>query len=227
MAVLLCTTMGSFATAHADIEKPTGCFYVTPKEQFVNGVLFQNLILRAHQENETFASILAAIENDKAQCHQFHFRYPLKDKDHAEKFAKVLHIKAQQAHRFVPVIASSQFTGPGHLGFFREITIRGQGLQGPRVQEHVLVDKAMNRVIFIEEWIATEDGLQPGSFASVNAVTEENGHWYFAGTYLYETPPTLEDLGAREEMFRETYENMLFFLEQEDLEASYQQLIPY
>ncbi len=48
-----------------------------------------------------------------------------------------MQIKAQEAHRFVPVIDLSQFVAPRHLGFIREIKIKNDG---SRIQEHVLVD---------------------------------------------------------------------------------------
>ena len=135
---------------------------------------------------------------------------------------KVLQIKAQEAHRFVPVISLSEFIAPSHLGFIRKITIEGNG---PTIQEHVLVDRDKHQVLFIEEFVIDPSGgVHPGSFTALNQVMEENGVWYFAGTYLYPFEPQVDKIDKTSQLFLATYEAMLLFMELEDVDGIYEQL---
>ncbi len=182
------------------------CYYFEPLEFAVDENFFQKLILRSCEEEETFASIESYLRNNIPFCYRFQFKYPLKDSVYANTFAKILQIKAQEAHRFVPVIIFSQFIAPSHLGFIRNIKIAGSG---PTVQEHVLVDQNSMQVIFIEEWVMDSDEvIHPGGFAAINSIIEEEGQWYFVGTYLYEEAPQASEVSATIQMFQKTYENI-------------------
>lgn len=200
------------------------CYYAEPAEQKVEGNFFQKLIAQGYDENETFASIEKHLRDKVTFSHRFQFKYPIGDHSQAQIFAKVMQIKAQEAHRFVPVIELSQFIAPRHLGFIREIKI----CDGPTVQEHVLVDHRSPQVIFIEEWVLTPDNIQyPGSFAAINSVVEEEGTWYFAGTYFYNEKPDNAKISNTIRMFHETYENMISFIENDDVDDCYNQLHSY
>jgi hypothetical protein len=201
------------------------CYYAEPVEKKVDGNFFQKLITQGYDENETFESIEKHLRDNIPFSHRFQFKYPLKDRSQAQIFAKVLQIKAQEAHRYVPVIESSQFIAPAHLGFIREIKIENDG---PKVLEHVLMDNESAQVIFIEEWVMDSNNVQyPGSFASINSVMEEEGTWYFAGTYFYNEKPKNADIPNKIRMFQETYDNMILFIENEDVDCYYSQLHPY
>lgn len=171
---------------------------------------FRALIAKGNDERETFSSVAKAFEELQKSFEPFKFQYPLKDREYAQQFAKVMQIKAQQAHRFVPVIEQSQFVKPAHLGFIRQITV-----EGTPIQEHVLVDRASNSVIFIEE---------EGYFSALNQVKEEDDKWYFSGTYVYGQRP---DQKETQEMFDKTFENMCRFLENENYEEIYGKLKRY
>lgn len=201
------------------------CYYAEPVEQKVDGNFFQKLIVQGYDENETFESIEKHLRDNIPFSHCFQFKYPLRDRSHAQIFAKVMQIKAQEAHRFVHVIDLSQFIAPSHLGFIREIKIKNDG---PRVQEHVLLDHESAQVIFIEEWVLDSNNIQhPGCFAAINSVIEEEGAWYFAGTYFYNEKPKNADIPNTIHMFQETYENMISFIENEDVDFYYNQLHSY
>jgi len=197
------------------------CVYKKPVQEPCENTFLKELITRGHNLNESFDSIRDSFEQNKTSYHQFQFQYPLKGHEHAQLFAKVLQIKAQEAHRFVPAIVHSQFISPHHLGFLREITIGGGG---PTIQENVLIDRASNSVIFIEESITTKEGIESGEFAAINRVIEENGQWYFAGTYLYNDKPSQDKTDERIDMFAKTYENMMNFIEKDDVQGAYDQL---
>lgn len=201
------------------------CYYLEPLDVAVDEHFFQKLIHQSCKEEETFVSIESQLRNNIPFCHRFHFKYPLKDKIHASCFAKIMQIKAQEAHRFVPVIALSQFIAPAHLGFIRNLKIANSG---PTVQEHVLVDQNSMQVIFIEEWVMDSNGVvYPGSFTAINSIIEEEGHWYFAGTYIYKDAPDASKVPSIIQMFQMTYENMISFLENEDVDQVYDQLCKY
>jgi hypothetical protein len=201
------------------------CYYAEPLEFAVDEHFFSKLILQSGNEKETFASIESHLRSNIPFCHRFQFKYPLKDGVHANTFAKVMQIKAQEAHRFVPVITFSQFIAPSHLGFIRNIKIANNG---PTVQEHVLVDQNSRQVIFIEEWVMdSNEVIHPGSFAAINSIIEEEGQWYFAGTYFYKDAPDASKFPAIIQMFQKTYENMILFLENEDVDQVYNQLHKY
>lgn len=201
------------------------CYYSEPHEFVVDEHFFQNLVLQSYDKDETFKSIESYLRQNIPYCHRFQFKYPLKDSVQANVFAKIMQIKAQEAHRFVPVIALCQFIAPSHLGFIRNIKIAGNG---PTVQEHVLVDQNSKQVIFIEEWVLDSEGiLHPGSFAAINSIIEEEGKWYFAGTYFYKEAPDVSDVPDIIQMFKMTYENMMSFLENEDVDQVYNQLHKY
>lgn len=215
---IMCAPIEIFAS---NVHTSSECFYLAPVQDIPESTFLQDLISKSHNLNETFESIRNSFEENNSLYHQFQFKYPLKNQEHAQIFAKVLQIKAQEAHRFVPVIALSQFISTSHLGFIRRITIDGDG---PTVQEHVLVDRSSNAVIFIEEWISTKKGIESGCFAALNNIIEENGLWYFAGTYLYNDKPNQNEIHKRIEMFTKTYENMMIFIENENVEEAYNQL---
>jgi hypothetical protein len=200
------------------------CVYRMPVQEPCENIFFKELITRSHALNESFDSIRDSFEQKKSSYHQFQFKYPLKDSEHAQIFAKVLQIKAQEAHRFVPAIVLSQFISPNHLGFLREITIGGGG---PTIQENVVIDRASNSVIFIEESIKTTEGTKSGEFSAINKVIEENGQWYFTGTYLYNDKPSQDKIDERIDMFAKTYENMMNFIEKEDVQGIFDQLKKY
>lgn len=204
-----------------DEEKSKECILHIPKQTQTNN-FFQEINAKSKDKTETFASILHFFEQNKRSYYLFTFNYPLANKKHAEKFEKVLAIKAQEANRFVPVIESSQFIEPCHLGFIRQIRIK----DGPTVQERVLVDQKTKKVIFIEDWVDIGNQIVPGNFAAVNAVIEKNAQWFFTGDYLYEVNPEDTEESIIE-MFKKTYENMLTFLENEDVEVVYSQLHSY
>ena len=185
------------------------CNYSLPSKEPGDENLFQKLLLQSLNEAETFASVESSLINLFPYYFSFQFKYPLADKTHAKKFAKILHIKAQEAHRFVPVIALSQFISPRHLGFIRNIEIANNG---PTVLEHVLVAPNYQHVIFIEEYATDSNGIiHPGGFAALNSIVEENGHWYFVGLYLYRETPDVSEYSEIREMFDKTFRNMLIF----------------
>ncbi len=216
--------ISTHALPELDQEKSKECIIPIPNYVQTNSNFFQEINAKSKDKTETFTSILNFFEQNKNSYYLFTFNYPLADKEQAEKFAKVLAIKAQEANRFVPVIASSEFIEPSHLGFIRQITIK----DGPTLQERVLVDQKTKKVIFIEDWVDIVGQILPGSFAAVNAITEKNNQWYFTGSYLYETNPiNKETEESITEMVKMTYENMLTFLKNEDVEAVYKQLRHY
>jgi hypothetical protein len=139
------------------------CRYLEPIQPVNGEDFFHELIERGNNEKETFTTIATYLAENAISCHRFQFQYPLKNKAEAQIFAKVLQIKAQEAHRFVPVIAFSQFIAPRHLGFIRKIKI---DRDGPLIQEHVLVDRTFDHVIFIEEFIEDASGeVELGCFS--------------------------------------------------------------
>lgn len=201
------------------------CYYLEPLEFAVDEYFFQNLILQSYNEEETFASIESYLRSNIPFCHRFQFKYPLADSVQVNTFAKIMQIKAQEAHRFVPVIALSRFIAPSHLGFIRNIKIVNNG---PIVQEHVLVDQNSRQVIFIEEWVMdSNETVHPGCFVAINSIIEEEGQWYFAGTYFYKDAPEPSEVPAIIQMFQKTYENMISFLENEDVDQVYNQISKY
>ncbi|MBA2728723.1 MAG: DUF1857 family protein [Parachlamydiaceae bacterium] len=158
--------------------------------------MFQDIKNRSDDKTETFQSIISNLEIIKTSCHQFCFRFPIQTIELATRFAQVMKIKSQEAHRFVPVISSCEFIEPRHLGFSRKIQI----LDGPLVHEHVLLDQASDSIIFIEESVKILNGeVYPGTFISINTLSDENGYWYFAGTYLYADKPTDTEVVKRQE----------------------------
>lgn len=60
--------------------------------------------------------------------------------------------------------------------------------------------------------------------AAWNSVVEEEGGWFFCGMYLYPTAPDTHTIQERSNMFRETYENMLSFIEKENVDAVFSNL---
>ena len=215
VTLLVCLAFQEFVFSHE-------CVYLAPKHPVVDDTFFHTLIDRGNTLSETYQSIASYFKQGAQFCHRFQFKYPLKSKEQAHIFAKVLQIKAQQAHRFVPAISLSQFISAGHLGFIRKIQIAGNG---PTIQEHVLVDGKGNQVIFIEESSVEPNGvMKQGSFAAWNGVIEENNSWYFAGLYLYNCKPDADDIQETVHMFRQTYENMMSFIENADVDIVYNQL---
>lgn len=218
----------NFNLVHASTEmhsKTQGeCIMQTPQYAPINDKFFSEIITKSKNKTETFDSILNFFEQNKNSYYLFTFNYPLANKEQADVFKKVLAIKAQQAHRFVPVIEHSQFIEPSHLGFIRQIQIK----DGPLVQERILINQNPTQVIFISEWANMHGQLLPDNFVAINEVIEKDGQWYFSGSYLYGTNPT--ESASEEsmvEMFKTTDENMLKFIKNEDVEAIYNQLHPY
>lgn len=193
------------------------CIYLPAKSESMLDFC-SSLSEMSDQEGETFASINAFFDDVKESCHQFVFKYPIRDSEQAALFAKALKIKAQEAHRFVPVISACKFLETRNLGFSRQVQIKG----GPLVFEHVLVDQESDSLIFIEEFIILPSGEKvPGAFAAINQVREENGAWFFSGIYLYDERPAREQIAERVAMFDLTYHNMLLFIETSDVESIY------
>ena len=218
---LVCLSSLFFSSLTFSTETPE-CIYVPPTQPIISNTFFQEIISRGHTPAETFASIRTFFEQHQTSYHQFQIKHPLKNQDQAQLFTKVLQIKAQEAHRFVPVIELSQFIEPSHLGFIRQIKIEGNG---PIVNEHILMDPSSNAVIFIEESVTTQNGNEPGCFTALNEIIEESGQWFFAGSYLYDSAP--EDASKRIEMFKKTFENMVIFSESEDVDRIFNQLNPF
>lgn len=196
----------------------TECQYFPPFHEIKSSFL-QELTTTITTPHETFESIQEALKNNMPNFHKFQFKYPIGNQEQGELFAKVLQIKAQEAHRFVPAIKLSEFISPCHLGFTRKIEI----YDGPLIQEHVLVDKASNAVIFVEDWINNETVV--GNFAAINQVIEQNGTWYFAGTYVY--GDSQKDVSSKIQMFDVTHKNMMEFLKNEPVDEVHKQLKQY
>lgn len=184
-----------------------GCSYLPPSVETGNSPFFTQMIELARKES--FRDILDFFESNQSDTHQFHFKYPLKNEEQANQFIQVMYLKAREAHRFVPVISHCQPTCDAHLGFDRLIKI----VQGSEILEHVLVDISSNTVIFIEQWVKSEKGVFPGSFTAVNQVIEENGQWFFQGFYLYQNRPSEERIQDNMNMFWETYQNMISYID--------------
>lgn len=198
-----------------------GCFYFPPCIEPENSPFFVQMIQRAR--TESFKDILNYFENNQNDTHQFHFKYPIKNEEQAHQFVQVLHLKAREAHHFVPVISHCQPICTAHLGFYRLIKI----VQGPEILEHVLVDSPSNTVIFVEEQIKSENGVFPGSFTALNQIIEENGQWFFQGFYLYQNRPSEERIQDNIAMFWETYQNMTSYIEDQKFEARLQNELQY
>jgi hypothetical protein len=223
---LFCLAINNLDASSSKDEKTALCNYLVPTQPVNDELFFHDLILRANDEMETFDTIASYLKEQAVFCHRFQFKFPLKEgREYAQIFAQVLQIKAQQAHRFVPVISFSQFLTPSHLGFIRKIKI---GDRGPNIQEHVLVDRIYDNIIFIEELIEdSSQGIELGCFAALNSILEEEGAWYFTGTYLYNWEPDTETMNDTIQMFKKTYENMASFIENNDVDAIYHQLSEY
>lgn len=179
---------------------------------------YSNILEKSANRAETFDSIYDYFQKHKKGFYRYEFKHLLRDKKHAQIFVKVLAIKAQEAHRFVPPIQKSEFQTPCHLGFVRHIKIEGGG---PVCSERVLVNPHGSRVIFLEEWCEMNSSIEPGSFAAMNGIIKEKGKWYFTGEYLYSTASDEREVQARKKMFNQTYQKMLAFIEKEDVEKIY------
>lgn len=199
------------------------CEYLPPR-QASDENLFNQILSESMQTDKSVADIASYLHEIKDDCHQFTFKYPLFNADHALTFAKVMEIKAQEAHRFVPVFSDCRFIEEANLGFIRQADVKG----GPTIQEHVLVDSGAHTVIFVEQFVRLPNGQEiPGAFAAINQVVEEEGCWYFSGAYLYAEEPSLDKIQERKEMFRKTYDNMIDFIQRDDVEAVYASLQLY
>jgi hypothetical protein len=204
------------------------CIFVEAQKYNIPDLFF-DFARMAQDETETFESLHSIFKWMMPHCCYFQFKYPLKDEQQAKDFVKVLKIKAQQAHRFVPVISSCEFIAPSHLGFTRKIIVKEKDYllqeRDVRIQEHIVINADSNAILFIEEWIALSTGeIMAGHFAAINDVIEEEGQWYFTGTYLYDF---VKDVEQSKQMFDATYRNMVTFLENEDVEVVYQSLAKY
>ncbi len=220
-----CLQVNAFAAGQAALgdAESSPFVYIAPQRAYASNP-FGEMRAKSDRVVETFATMASFLHGVQDCCHQFRFKYPLLSAEHAKTFAKVMHIKAQEAHRFVPVIKNCEFIGPRNLGFARRIVIA----EGPIVQEHVLVDAASDAVIFIEESVVLPNGeVQPGAFAALNSVIEENGSCYFSGIYLYDDQPSDRQAQERKTMFRLTYENMIGFMESDDVELAFDRLGKY
>lgn len=183
------------------------CHYLKPEKEMAADIF--RTLQDSSNRADTFGAVADLIEEARDSCHQFEFKYALKNREEAEVFSKVMRIKAQAAHWFVPVIKDCQVVEKRNLGFLRQVTIQ----DGPIVQENVLIDQESGSVLFIEEAVLLPNGRElPGAFAAINRVIEEEGDFYFHGIYLYDEEPDLLTIEKRDEMFRATYENMLRFL---------------
>jgi hypothetical protein len=197
------------------------CTYLEPEQTTQSGSFFQQLIDRSNRRAETFQTVLAFFNHGKTSVHRFNFEYPIGD---AESFFRVLEIKAQEAHRFIPIFTHCQFLSPQHLGFLRKAVIAN----GPALWEHILVDKKSKSVLFIEEREVFPNGEEiAGCFAALNTVVERDGHWFFSGTYLYAQRPSSEDIQETKLVFQHTYENMIAFLKSGQIDSIYDQLQEY
>lgn len=215
---LCCSTTFAFSSFIPQELDEKEFVYFPSTDKKANDVLKE---IRAKGENsqESFESIRQYIEQNKNVFYQFYFKYPLDGVDRQD-FVKVLKIKSQEAHRFVPVIAFSEYIEPKHLGFLREIQIAA----GPMVQEHVLLDRASDSIIFIEECVFLPKGVALGSFVAINSVVEEEGRSYFFGMYLYEDLPSQKQIEDRELMFKRTWENMMYFTKNHSLDVVFDHL---
>jgi hypothetical protein len=209
--IVACLCMGAVLAAE--------CVYVTPRG-VEDGAFFSELVVMSRKE--PFEDPLAMVEGGQG-VYRFEFRYLIPEEVSAEDFFKVMLVKGQEADRFVPPIASSTVVAPGHLGYVRQIQIRG----GPLVQEHVLVDRGRRMLLFIEEWNRMGDQTQAGAFAAVNRLERRDGRNYFTGTYVYPTVSSPEEVEARCQMFETTFNNMVEFARSGELAAAYRQLKSY
>ena len=99
---------------------------------------------------------------------------------------------------------------------------------GPMIFEHTLVDKESKSILFIEENEVLPNGERiEGSFAALNTIAEENGQWYFSGTYLYPDSFTAQEVAQNEQMFLQTYENMIAFIKNRQVDLIHGQLFKY
>lgn len=204
-------------------DKNSECVYIAPQRSNATNV-FDEVKTKSDQNTETFSTMATFFHEIKESCHQFYFKYPLQSAEQAKIFAKILQIKAQEAHRFVPVIASCQFLEPRNLGFSRQIEI----VNGPIVQEHLLVDTASDSVIFVEEFAVMPNGeVFPGTFTALNSIIEENGSWYFSGIYLYPDQPNEKQVQERQAMCKKTFENMIDFMNKDNVDFIFNKLKKY
>lgn len=205
LVLLLCFITPGFSSFIPKELDEKEFFYVPSTKSGEENILTE-IRNKAENPQQTFENIRESIEENKDVFYQFYFKYPL-DTVSAQDFVKVMKIKSQEAHRFVPVIAFSQYIKPKHLGFLREIQITA----GPTVQEHVLLDPTSDSIIFIEECIFLPKGVALGSFVAINSVVEEKGRFYFFGMYLYGEEPSKKQIEDRKWMFKRTWENMMSF----------------
>jgi hypothetical protein len=197
--------------------------YVEPIEQKEN--VFKEIIKLSNDVKNSFSDIENFLVDNSKYFHQFYFTYPLKE-EQAIEFMEVMSIKAQEAHRFVPVIAKSKFIKKQHLGFSRQITLKN----GTIVQEHVLTwsPPIPSIIMFIEESVTLTNGKTlPGAFAAINQVFIFKDQFYFRGKYFYQDKPTEQQIHEREIMFKKTYENMLDFIEKGNVDKAYNKLKKY
>ena len=184
--------------------------------------MFQQLLAASRDPRETFDSLLVRFHAMKGLSHCYEFRYRLPGDTSAERVFKALQVKAQQAHRFVPVIEQSQFVAPCHLGFTRTIQIRAGG---PAVTERILFGSDRHTVLFIEETVyQLGEGELPVGYASINKLIQDDSAWSLIGTYLYAEQNSVE---AMRTMFAKTFDNMLGFAQTEQLDAVYAQLAAF
>jgi hypothetical protein len=211
----------------SEVKSKSECFYIPANRDPIDETFLQKLIEDSNEPTATVENILADIQRNKASYAQFQFKFLIGDKASAETFAKALQVKAQEAHRFVPQIGKCEFIRASLLGFNRIVAIPKAQIE---LEEHLLVNKDTNVVIFIEEWYRPIGKVEKekGGFAAINAVEEDHGKWYFTGTYLYpESKTELKDekIAERLKMYSDTFENMKkFCLNKDEVEKVYHQL---
>lgn len=197
------------------------CTFLEPLTPIEENPFFQEMAIRSQKSSETFRSLFTYFKEHEKNCYRYQFKYPLKDEAGARLFAKTLSIQAQIAHRFLPGISFCQFLAPSHLGFTRKITTA----EGITSKEYVVLDSTAERILIAEEFSILPNGdIATAAAASFIRIIKEEGLWYFAGTYLYKNKPSQEKINEAISQFKTTYENMVFFIEKEDVNAIHSQL---
>lgn len=210
-----------FYVSHAFCDAKRGDLYIEPTQNVLGIDFFQGLIQESDRDDATFGAVLDEFNQHTPSFYRIQFKYPIKT-EQVQKFIEALQIKSQQAHRFIPRMKKAEFIETRPLGFIRRLDLDGNGFT---VQDRILVDNGLPRILFIQEWfIDSEGNKRPGNFAAVNAVIQENGCWYFFGEYLYAMEPPEEAVNGMMETFWETYQNMLLFIRNEDVDEIFQSL---
>jgi hypothetical protein len=186
---------------------------------------FNAFLTESKNKKNTFEIIYKKFEVLSGSCQNaFKFDHEIEDEKMGQEFWKVLEIKAQQPNRFVEQIQSSTFEGSCHLGFTRKITIKMT--DNPVITENVLIQKNGNgeiKALFIQ------DDDNEDFFACLNHVYQNSGKWHFGGIYLYgRITGTHEGASkVKEGMFKRTFEAMLKFAKEDNVNKIYESLEKY